>query len=171
MDPMPSPPDRPTGTETGEVAETPPSIGARLRQMARRYAQPARFAAVGILNTAIDIAVFSALHFGAGADLLLANSLGFAAGLTNSFFCNKYWTFRETRRHGRMSRQLPAFAALNLVALGLSNATVWCLALLVPVLAAKVAAVGVTFVWNYWTSRRFIYTPDFKNFSARSNAS
>ena len=153
-------------------AEQPPMMAATQSQRLRaRFARPARFAVVGVLNTAIDIGVFTALHFGAGVDLLIANSLGFAAGLTNSFFLNKYWTFRETRGQGRIARQIPVFLALNLIALALSNATVWALALLIPVIAAKLAAVGVTFVWNYWTSRRFVYTPDFKNFSARSKAS
>lgn len=157
---------QPSGRDSSESR-----VESRVQRLRRRFARPARFALVGVLNTGIDIGVFAALHFGAGIDLLVANSLGFAAGLTNSFFCNKYWTFRETRNQGRISRQIPIFLALNLIALGLSNATVWFLALALPVMAAKLAAVGVTFVWNYWTSRRFVYTPDFKNFSARSNAS
>lgn len=149
----------------------PPLATGRLSRLRRAATRPARFATVGVLNTAIDMGLFALLHLGAGMGLLLANTLSYSAGVTNSFYCNKYWTFHETRYHGRLSRQLPLFVVLNLIGLGLSNATIWALAPLMPALAAKLAAVGATFVWNYWSSRRFVYTPDLRNFSARSSAS
>ncbi|NBC33721.1 MAG: GtrA family protein [Alphaproteobacteria bacterium] len=148
-----------------------PPAGGRLAHLGRAARRPLRFATVGVLNTAIDMSLFALLHLGAGVGLLAANTLSYSAGVTNSFFCNKYWTFRETQRHGRLSRQLPLFVGLNLIGLGLSNATIWALAPLMPAMAAKLAAVGATFVWNYWSSRRFVYTPDLRNFSARSSAS
>ncbi|WP_062204495.1 GtrA family protein [Aureimonas sp. AU12] len=52
-----------------------------------------RYGFVGVLNTAITAAVILALTF-LGFDLLLANALGFAAGLLNSFLLNRRLTFR-----------------------------------------------------------------------------
>jgi len=143
----------------------------RLARLQRAAIRPARFAAVGVLNTAIDLGLFALLYMGAGLPLLIANSLSYGAGIANSFLWNKFWTFRETRSQGRLKRQVPLFVAINLVGLGLSNATIWLLAPLMPAIAAKVAAVGATFAWNYWASRRYVYTPDLRNFSARSSAS
>jgi len=51
-----------------------------------------RFALVGILNTALGLAVLLiALHMGAGD--YGANALGYAAGLTLSYLLNRNWTF------------------------------------------------------------------------------
>ncbi|MGE3936066.1 MAG: GtrA family protein [Rhodospirillaceae bacterium] len=116
-----------------------------------------RFATVGLVNLAIDMAIFSALHFGLGVALIPANTVAFVVAVTNSFFMNRQWTFADRRGNGRLAYQVPMFFALNTVGLGISTATVWCMALVVHVLIAKCAAVVVTCVWNYTATRRFVY--------------
>jgi len=118
-----------------------------------------RFAMVGVANTAIDMGLFSYLYYLRDWPLLGANSAGYAAGLTNSYLCNHFWTFR--RPWAQITVKAAAlFVLINLIGLGLANATI---ALLVRVLApwlAKLGAIGVTFAWNYWASQRFIFRPD-----------
>jgi putative flippase GtrA len=116
-----------------------------------------KFAVVGVLNTAIDFALFSVLYFLFGVPIVAANTVGYCTGVVNSFVWNKYWTFADQRHHGRVAHQFPLFFALYLVGLGLSNLTIWALALLMPALLAKVFAVGVSFLWNFWSTRRFVY--------------
>ncbi len=118
----------------------------------------AKFGAVGVLNTAIDVGLFAALFFWVGVPTLAANTVAYCGGVTNSFLMNKYWTFVETKQHGRLPHQFAKFLALNLVGLGISNLVLWSLENHMHVLAAKGMAVVATFVWNYWTSRRFVYT-------------
>ncbi|MCG8691788.1 MAG: GtrA family protein [Minwuiales bacterium] len=125
--------------------------GAALRRMAK-------FAIVGAINTGIDVGVFSLLYFWAELPVLVANTLGYSVAVANSFLMNKYWTFSESRNHGQLHHQFAKFLVLNLVGLGISNAVVWLLEGVIHVLAAKGMAVVATFVWNYWTSRRFVYT-------------
>lgn len=56
-----------------------------------------RFAIVGIVNTAITLALYWILRwFGVGINW--ANFLSYAAGMVNSFVCNRIWVFRS---HGR----------------------------------------------------------------------
>ncbi len=116
-----------------------------------------RFALVGALNTAIDIGVFSAAFYGLGWPLLLANAAGFVLGVSNSYILNKVWTFgdRSTGREA-LARGL-VFLATSLVGLGLGSLSIWLLAMIMPAILAKIATVGVTFVWNYWASGRFVY--------------
>ncbi|HEY5597652.1 MAG TPA: GtrA family protein [Kiloniellales bacterium] len=116
-----------------------------------------RFAIVGALNTGIDIAVFSVAFYGLGWPLLVANAAGFVLGVSNSYVLNKVWTFAD-RSTGREAwvRGL-VFLATSLIGLGLGSLSIWLLAKAMPAILAKVATVGVTFVWNYWASGRFVF--------------
>lgn len=117
-----------------------------------------RFALVGAANTVLDYAVFAILMTAAGTPVLLANAAGYGTGMVSSFLLNRSWTFRVRRDAAPLLRYLPRFAAFNLVGLGLSTLVVALLVPAVPPLAAKIAATGVTFAWNYWSSRRFVFT-------------
>ncbi|WP_448202791.1 GtrA family protein [Azospirillum sp. sgz302134] len=117
-----------------------------------------RFGLVGLLNTGVDFAVFLALMAVPGTPVLLANACGYGVGVLSSFLLNRSWTFRVRRDEAPMARRLPVFLAFNLVGLALSSLVVGLLVPTVPPLAAKVAATGATFAWNYWSSRRFVFT-------------
>lgn len=51
-----------------------------------------RYGSVGLLNTAITFVVIAVLTY-AGQDPFVANAVGFGAGLANSFFMNRRFTF------------------------------------------------------------------------------
>ncbi|MCP4327810.1 MAG: GtrA family protein [Alphaproteobacteria bacterium] len=125
--------------------------------LAATFVRMAKFGAVGVANTAIDVGVFSALYLGAGTPVLWANTIGYCSGTVNSFLMNKYWTFGDSRSAGRISRQFPKFLVFNLAGLGISNLVLWALQETMHVFAAKGVALIATFLWNYWTSRRFVY--------------
>lgn len=84
--------------------------------------QAVRFGLVGVLNTLIDYAVYSLLllipfvreHY------VIAQVIGYCAGLANSLYFNKKWTFAQKERVSK--GQLVAFLAVNLAALGVSTA-------------------------------------------------
>ncbi len=116
-----------------------------------------RFALVGATNTLLDVAVFLALLAVPGMPVLLANAAGYGTGMVASFLLNRRWTFRVRREAAPLARRLPVFAAFNLVGLALSSLVVALLVPAVPPLAAKLAATAVTFAWNYWSSRRFVF--------------
>ena len=136
---------------------TTANLRKRVHGLAARFRQPGKFAMVGMTNTLVHLAVFSLLYHGLGVAWVVGNSAAYCAGMINSFVFNKYWTFSENRADGRVSRQLPLFVVLNLVGLGLSNLTIWALQPVMPVEAGLLVAILVTFAWNFWSSRRFIY--------------
>ncbi len=59
-----------------------------------------KYATVGVANTAITIIVFFLLRkIGMGIDG--ANFIAYAAGILNSFLCNKLWVFRSRGKNWR----------------------------------------------------------------------
>ena len=64
--------------------------------------QAGKFAAVGVINTAVDFIVLNILiYFGftlafvvLGQEFLVANVISVAVAMVNSFILNKQWTFK-----------------------------------------------------------------------------
>lgn len=125
--------------------------------MESRYHRVGKFALVGMMNTVVDFTVFVLLYYGGDWDVLAANTSAYMIAVANSFLLNKYWTFAETRRSRAALPQFGLFLGFNLGGLGLSNLTIWLLTPAIPALLAKGLATAVTFVWNYQTSRAFVY--------------
>lgn len=86
------------------------------------FKQAVKFGLVGVLNTLIDYAVYTLLLMipFIGEHYVIAQVAGYCAGLCNSLMLNKRWTFAQKERVSR--RQLVAFLAVNLAALGVSTA-------------------------------------------------
>lgn len=86
-----------------------------------------RFSIVGILNTGLDVLTLNVLvlllptH---NANLLLIyNSIAYTLGALNSFFLNKYWTFK--RKHAITGGELLRFAIINVIGILCNDAIVW----------------------------------------------
>jgi len=116
-----------------------------------------RFATVGSINFAIDIAVFSIALYLLDMPILVANTLAYSLATINSYLMNKYWTFAGRSAREVSTEEFARFLAFNIGGLGLSNLTVYVLAGYMAPLIAKLIAVGVTFAWNYLTIRRFVF--------------
>jgi putative flippase GtrA len=133
----------------------------RIRRAVRHHGvRGTRFALVGALNTGIDIGVFSLTFYGFGWPLLVANAAGFAIGVGNSYVLNKFWTFGDRSTGREALRRGLVFLAASLIGLALGSLSIWILAMFMPAILAKIATVGVTFVWNYWASGRFVFRGD-----------
>jgi putative flippase GtrA len=86
-----------------------------------------RYAATGVLNTGLGLAVIFSLHLGAGLDIPAANAIGYAVGWLVSYAVNRSWTFGH---RGRIGPSLLAYAALVLAAFAanialISTALAW----------------------------------------------
>lgn len=115
-----------------------------------------RFALVGVLNTGVDVVIFSLLIW-LGVPYLAAQIVSYSCGAANSYLLNKVWTFRSC---GLSYAEMMRFTVVNLVSLGIS---VLLLALLhdqagVGLVAAKggatVCALAANFIGNkLWVFR------------------
>lgn len=53
-----------------------------------------KFAIVGVANTLIDYGMFTLLTRFGGVQVYLANVIGYACGMLNSYVFNRAWTFK-----------------------------------------------------------------------------
>lgn len=101
-----------------------------------------KFSITGLLNTIID---FSILNFLIGVlswAVLPANTVSFSVAVINSYFLNKYWTFRD--KQPVHIRQFSIFIIVSLVGLGLSNLLIY-----LGLEFFKVYTFELSFVWHY----------------------
>ncbi len=125
--------------------------------MRARLREIARFVVVGLINTGIDLTVFSVAFYGLGLHLITANTLAYSIATINSYLMNKFWTFAGRSGSEVSKAEFTRFVFFNLGGLALSNLSVYVFAGFVRPLVAKLGAIGVTFAWNYLTIRRYVF--------------
>lgn len=96
------------------------NLGYFLGKFMPFFNQFGRFVAVGFTNVAVDFGVLN-LEIGqtgieGGWHYSLFKSISFIAGVTNSYFLNKYWVFEAGSSGGGRSEALK-FLGVNLVAI------------------------------------------------------
>lgn len=130
-----------------------------------------KFSAVGCSNLIIDFALLNLLSFAtgiyAGFGIVVLNVIAFAVAVTNSYFWNKFWTFRRAGplRPGEYSK----FFAVNAVGSFMNSGVVYTVTTLIgpaggihPQLwlnIAKVIALPFSTAWNFLGSKFFIFAP------------
>jgi len=116
------------------------------------------YSLIGILNTGIHFGVFVILYRWLGVPVLAASAIGYCAGLANSYFMNRAWTFAVPMR--AHPAEFLKFLVVNLVALSLNLLTLHVLADgmgLLPELAQAVAilfSLVANFAGNKWWAFR-----------------
>ena len=85
--------------------------------------QFSKFALVGVLNTAISLAVFYLLYNLFSINYPIANLVSYIIGVINSFFWNKLWVFR--RGSGNMVRESLIFLLVFAVCYSIQYISLW----------------------------------------------
>lgn len=139
----------------------------------RLVKQFSKFAVVGLLNTAIDFAVLNILTLITGIVqgpwVILLNTISFTAATTNSYFFNKHWTFRDTKKE-QEEKKFIQFLAISIVGAIINGGVVYGITTFVkPVLGsfgiadqlwvniAKVFATGISLIWNFLGYKFFVF--------------
>ncbi len=116
-----------------------------------------RFAAVGLITTALDLVIFSGLALYTGLPAVAANVVSYSCGIATSFVLNRTWTFGIGRGRGGIERHSIRFVASNLAGLALSSLLVALFVLVLPAIAAKAVSVPLVFLWNYAVARFWVF--------------
>jgi putative flippase GtrA len=127
--------------------------------------QAFRFAAVGVVNTAVDFTVFLFAFTFFTASLVGANVFSWSVAVTGSYVMNSFFTFSvESGRRLRIRSYL-GFTASSIVGLMANTATLLFVAklLVVPVILAKMAAIGAGFLVNFSLARFVVFRPSEAN--------
>lgn len=93
-----------------------------MEKLKKLMQQAVKFGLVGVLNTLIDYIVYSLLLFipFVREHYVIAQVAGYCAGLGNSLYFNRRWTFAQKERVSKA--QFLIFLVVNLAALGVSTA-------------------------------------------------
>ena len=135
------------------------SVGATSRSpLQNTITQIAKFMTVGVMNTAIDTTAYFILTrwLGLGSMLVLAKGIAYVAGMVNSFFWNRSWTFGD---QGNVWRAAGLFTLTHIVALAI-NAGTMALALdwlHLPEIIAFGTATGASFIWNFVLNKLVVF--------------
>ncbi|MDR0267995.1 GtrA family protein [Paenibacillus sp.] len=113
------------------------------------------FGLVGILNTGVDVAVFTLLTWWQ-LPWLAAQVAAYSCGVLNSFLMNRKWTFKQ---QGAFVKGLLRFVLLNMLTLGVTSA---CMLLLqeqfgISLWLSKGAATVLGVLLNFAGSRWWVF--------------
>jgi putative flippase GtrA len=117
----------------------------------------ASFAMVGVVNTAIDFSVFwTTVHF-LGWPLVPANVLAWLVAVSFSYAMNSFITFGPESGHVLRWRDYATFLASGVAGMVASTATLFALSYVLPVLAAKLISIAISFVVNFSLSHFVVF--------------
>jgi putative flippase GtrA len=115
------------------------------------------FALIGCVNALVDFAVFSLAYLYAELPIIPANVIAWCAAVSNSYVLNSMFTFAKESGRRLHVKSYVAFAATQVGGLIANTMTVFALSFIIPVLLAKVFAIGVSFVVDFALSHLLVF--------------
>jgi putative flippase GtrA len=115
------------------------------------------FAVVGLVNSGVDLAVFSLAYFYLDLHLVLANLVAWTVAVTGSYIMNALTTFARESGRELSWRAYAHFALSQAAGLVANTAAVLAASFFVPVLAGKLLAIGASFAVNFSLSHFVIF--------------
>ncbi len=117
------------------------------------------FAAIGVVNTLVDFGVFVMGYEVIGLALVPANVLAWTVAVSGSYVMNSYITFAAESGRRLRPRDYGAFVVSGIAGLIANTAVLVLASYALPVLVAKVLAIGVSFLVNFSISHLVVFRP------------
>jgi putative flippase GtrA len=115
------------------------------------------FALVGVVNTAIDLAVFLAAYNLLELALIPANIVSWFVAVSCSYVLNSTITFAAESGRKLRWRDYGVFVSSGVVGVIANTTTLVLASYVVPVLVAKLMAIGVSFLVNFSMSHFVVF--------------
>lgn len=117
-----------------------------------------RFSTVGLVNTILDFVIFLSLVRLLELSFIWANSTAFFIATFNSFILNQCWTFRNSFRFNLvLVNKFSRFLAISSIGMMLGTLLIYWLQSYLWLEVVKTMSIAVTFLWNYFVARRFVF--------------
>jgi putative flippase GtrA len=117
----------------------------------------ASFAAIGVINTLIDLGVFLTAYNVFGLPLIPANVLAWLVAVSGSYAMNSFITFAVESGGKLRWRAYGTFVASGVAGVIVNTATLVVASYWMPVLAAKLLAIAASFVVNFSLSHFVVF--------------
>jgi putative flippase GtrA len=115
------------------------------------------FAAVGVVNAAVDFGIFSFAYYYLELSIVTANVMAWIVAVSGSYIMNSLTTFaRESGRELRV-RAYVTFLVSQVAGLLANTTTVFIASYFMPVLLGKVLAIGASFLVNFSLSHFIVF--------------
>ncbi|ABP65916.1 GtrA family protein [Caldicellulosiruptor kronotskyensis 2002] len=128
----------------------------------KQIVQLVKFSIVGVINTAVDFAVFFLFYSVFRISYSLSQVFGYTSGMINSFIMNKKWTFEDKTTGKVIITKLLKFVITNLVSLGSSivvlklSKTYLSNSILIAKILATLCAQMINYLsYKYWVFNKF----------------
>jgi putative flippase GtrA len=115
------------------------------------------FAAVGVVNSAVDFGVFSLAFYGFGLRIVSANLLSWSIAVSGSYVMNSLTTFAHESGGKLRPGAYAHFVFAQVAGLIANTATVFVASYFMPVLLGKLLAIGASFVVNFSLSHFVVF--------------
>jgi putative flippase GtrA len=115
------------------------------------------FGLVGLVNLAIDFGVFSLGYFYFALPIIAANVIAWTVAVTNSYVLNSLITFAPESGGRLRVKDYLAFCLSQTGGLVANTTTVFVASYFIPVLLAKVLAIGAGFLVNFSLSHFVVF--------------
>jgi len=142
---------------TGRIALLIRCAAAWLLDRVELFRRAGSFAAIGVVNTAVDFSIFLLGYQFVGLPLVPANIISWTVAATGSYVMNSTITFAAVTGRQLSLTAYGKFLASGVVGLIANTLTVLALSYLLPVLVAKLCAIGVSFLVNFSLSHFVVF--------------
>jgi putative flippase GtrA len=116
------------------------------------------FAAVGVVNSLVDLGVFSLAYFYFETPLVLSNVLAWICAVTGSYVLNTLTTFARESGRALNFQIYVRFVVSQMAGLAANTATIVAASYFMPVLIGKLLAIGVSFLVNFALSHFVVFS-------------
>jgi putative flippase GtrA len=115
------------------------------------------FALVGLANAIVDFSIFALAYYVFGLPIVAANICSWFVAVTGSYVMNSLITFAAESNRQLRVRDYLKFSLTQTGGLIANTVAVYALHYFVPVLAAKVLAIGASFLVNFSLSHFIVF--------------
>jgi putative flippase GtrA len=115
------------------------------------------FGLIGCVNATVDFIVFSIGHLYVGLPIIPANLISWCVAVTNSYVLNSMITFAAESGRRLSFKSYVAFAATQIGGLIANTLTVFVASYFIPVLLAKLLAIGASFLVDFTLSHLLVF--------------
>jgi putative flippase GtrA len=115
------------------------------------------FAAVGVVNSAVDFGIFSFAYYYLELPIVAANVMAWLVAVSGSYVMNTLTTFARESGRELSARAYFAFMISQVAGLLANTTTVFVASYFIPVLLGKVLAIGSSFLVHFSLSHFVVF--------------
>jgi putative flippase GtrA len=115
-----------------------------------------KFGVVGFIGMVIDFSITYLLKEKLKIHRYIANSTGFTIAATSNYLFNRLWTFESN--NPKVLVEYGTFIFISLIGLAINNFFLFLFEKRLKFYWAKLLAIGVTTIWNFFANYYFTFT-------------